>query len=345
MSEFPSVVVNGDAVERGNSHGEQLRERIHATRDFYRDIFRMPEADVRERAAQFAQQIRAFNSDYADEIEGIAAAAKIEPHWIYAMNSRTELLSLTPAGGLTECTSLYFRPTSIQGQTWDWGKRLQELLVVMRIEQPDGHAIQMIAEPGIIGKIGMNSAGIGTCLNLLRIGQLSVGVPVHIMLRAILDSRSHAEARQVVERAAGGKASNILVGDGNGNGFAAEFAADRVLFHEPDGATVTHTNHYLKEPGLDESEFDLSSSRCRLDVANQRVDGLSDYGFDQMVGVLSDRSRGPLSILRRYLPHEMVEHIGTVCTVIMELAEGRFHVRPGNDASTPFQVFEVATSQ
>lgn len=342
MTEFPTVLVSGDAVQRGKSHGEQLRERIHATRDFYRDVFCMPDDQIRETAGQFAQQIREFNSAYADEIEGIAAAANIEPHWIYAMNSRTELLSLKPAGGLTECTSLYFRPTSIQGQTWDWGKRLEELLVVMRIEQPDNHVIQMIAEPGIIGKIGMNSAGIGTCLNLLRIGQLSVGVPVHIMLRAILDSRSIAEARQVVERATGGKASNILVGDGQGNCFAAEFAGERVLFHEPDGACVTHTNHYLKEPGIDEAEFDLSSSRCRIEVANERVSGLSDHGFDQMANILSDRSKGPLSILRKYLPDDMVEHVGTVCTVIMELAGGRFHVRPGNDAATAFQVFDVS---
>ncbi len=341
MSEFPLVRISGDARQRGASHGEQLRERIAETREFYRDIFQLPEEDVRDRAGQFAEKIRSFNSDYADEIEAIADAAKIERHWIYALNSRTELLSLKPANGLTECTSLYFRPTSIQGQTWDWGKRLEELVVVMRIERPDGHVIQMIAEPGIIGKVGMSSAGIGTCLNLLRIGKLSPGIPVHIILRAILDCGSHAEARSIVQTATGGKASNILVGDANGQCFSAEFAGNGTLLHEPDAACVTHTNHYLVQDGLDDPDFDLASSRCRIEVADALVSELSDHSVEQMKNILSDRSRGPLSILRRYLPDETVEHIGTVCTVIMELSDRKLHVRRGNDASVPFQAFDV----
>ena len=116
-----TVHIEGKARERGTSHGEQLREQIHATKEFYARVFGMPERDVFSRAQLFARVIREFNDDYAIEIESMARAANIDPRWIYALNSRTELLSLKPADSLNECTALYFRPTSILGQTWDWG--------------------------------------------------------------------------------------------------------------------------------------------------------------------------------------------------------------------------------
>ncbi len=36
-------------------------------------------------------------------------------------------------------------------------------------EISENHIIQMLTEPGIIGKIGLISHGIGTCLNILMI--------------------------------------------------------------------------------------------------------------------------------------------------------------------------------
>ncbi len=336
------VLVEGDARQRGTSHGEQLRERIHETKAFYADIFGMKQDAVFARAEQFRAVIRAYNDDYAEEIEGIAEAADIDPRWIYALNSRTELLSLKPAANINECTALYFRPSSILGQTWDWSRRMEELIVLMRIRRPDGHTIGMIAEPGIIGKIGMNSAGLGTCLNLLRIGPLDVGVPVHIVLRAILDSRSIDEARKAVARAGDGKASNILVGDGNGQCMDVEFAGKRQDIHDPPFHVVSHTNHFLVEPGRDDPQVDLNSSLCRYKVASERGESLTSFGVGDMAAILSDQSESNFPILRDYADDDLVGQIGTVCTVIMELAAGVIHVRTGNDPADEMAAYEVA---
>jgi isopenicillin-N N-acyltransferase-like protein len=336
------VLVEGDARQRGTSHGEQLRERIHQTVAFYAEIFRMKQNTVFARAEQFRAAIRDYNDQYAEEIEGIAEAADIDPHWIFAINSRTELLSLTPAAGINECTALYFRPSSILGQTWDWEQRMQELIVLMSIRQPDGHTIRMIAEPGMIGKIGMNSAGIGTCLNLLRTGPLDVGVPVHIVLRAILDSRSIEEARNEVTRAGGGKASNILAGDGHGQCLNVEFAGERQYFHDPPLDVVTHTNHFLVEPGSDDPLMDLSSSLCRYKVASKLSESLTSFAVGDMTAILSDRSESDFPILRDYVDDDLIGQVGTVCTVIMELVAGTIHVRTGNDLEAEVVAYEVA---
>ncbi len=302
----------------------------------------MREREVFDRAQQFRMAIRDFNVEYGTEIEAIAEAADIHPLWIYALNSRTELLALGAAAKVNECTALYFRKTSILGQNWDWGQRMEDLTVLMRIERPDGHVIRMIAEPGIIGKIGMNSAGVGACLNLLRCRETpDVGVPVHVVLRSILDANSLAEARQSVAAAGGGKASNILAGDCDGNFFDVEFAGRRTLFHDSEGDVVRHTNHYLCESSLDSPVVDLSNSRCRFDVAEQRSASLTAFGVDQMANVLSDQSDAEFPILRGYVPDDVVQEVGTVCTIAMELAEGRLHIRKGNDAADPLIEYTV----
>jgi isopenicillin-N N-acyltransferase-like protein len=43
-------------------------------------------------------------------------------------------------------------------------------MFVQKIIRPDGHQLIQLTEPGILGKIGMNSAGVGVCLNILAAG-------------------------------------------------------------------------------------------------------------------------------------------------------------------------------
>ena len=335
------VLVEGNARQRGTSHGEQLRESIRETQAFYADLFAMKQDVVFSQAERFRAAIRDYNDNYAEEIDGIAHAARIDPRWVYALNARTELLSLKPAIDVNECTALYFRPSSILGQTWDWSQRMEELIVLMRIRRPTAPAVCMIAEPGIIGKIGMNSAGLGTCLNLLRIGPLDVGVPVHIVLRAVLDSRSIDDACNEVRRAGNGKASNILVGDANGQCLDVEFAGKRQDLYDSFADVVTHTNHFLVKSGCDEPQIDLNSSFCRYEVACKHGESLTSFGVTEMTAILSDQSVSDFPILRNYERHDLVGKIGTVCTLVMELAAGRIHVRMGNDPTGKMSSYEV----
>ena len=217
----------------------------------------------------------------------------------------------------------------------------QVALGLHRIRRPTAPAVCMIAEPGIIGKIGMNSAGLGTCLNLLRIGPLDVGVPVHIVLRAVLDSRSIDDACNEVRRAGNGKASNILVGDANGQCLDVEFAGKRQDLYDSFADVVTHTNHFLVKSGCDEPQIDLNSSFCRYEVACKHGESLTSFGVTEMTAILSDQSVSDFPILRNYERHDLVGKIGTVCTLVMELAAGRIHVRMGNDPTGKMSSYEV----
>ena len=325
---FPEIIISGTPEERGSAHGEALSSKIEAAIDYYATIFKKSSEEIFDRAKHFRHVIHEYNPAYCEEIEGIAAGANIkEPLWIYALNSRSEILALDASSN--ECTSLCFRPTALLGQTWDWGRPLERLVTLMQINVSEDHTIQMLTEPGIIGKIGMNSQGIGVCLNILLIDKPLDGVPIHIVLRSILEARTIEEARAAIQRSGYGKASNIIFGDKAGNFSYVEFAGDESFMTQPKEPFVVHTNHYLARP-INPDNDDFRNSYTRFRTAKDKASALSHYTIDEMKAILSDRSDSEHPIWSAYKADDDLLEEGTVATIIMDLREQRLHVRKGN---------------
>jgi isopenicillin-N N-acyltransferase-like protein len=206
---FREVSLAGNSMERGSAHGEQLRDEIGETLDYYRRLFGLGDAELQQQAREFAGIIEAFNPDYAEEIEAIARAADTQPLYIHALNSRSEIFNNLD---VAECTAVMNCADALLAQNWDWSETLESLVVLMSMEGEGGHRIVTLTEPGIIGKIGMNNAGLGVCLNILKTDSKLRGLPVHVLLRAVLDCRSMAEARDLLDSNRVGKASHVLIG-------------------------------------------------------------------------------------------------------------------------------------
>lgn len=324
---YREVVVSGDARERGLAHGDALGPEIESAIDFYAGVFGFPDAEVCGYSKHFRDRINDFDPAYGEEIEGIAAGAGVDPLWVYALNSRSELMSLGKRHHVNECTALYFRPTAMLGQNWDWAQALERLACLLRIDKPD-RWVYMLTEPGIIGKIGMNSYGLGTCLNFLTINKPMDGVPVHIVLRAILDCASMEQAKAVVKRAGLGRAGNVLIGCAQGACHNIEFAGDEFFIVEPDGDVMVHTNHCV---GADMHPVeDFPSSYARYEVADREAAALQSFTVSDMSRILSDRSDPVLPIYRAYVPDPELGAMGTVCSIVMDLPRRRVYFRSGN---------------
>jgi len=335
LNQFPQITISGSASERGLQHGTELRDAIIKTIEFYRSIFKLPEAEILQHAAYFQGLIKTFNPEYLVEINAIAKGADVDPLWIVALNSRTEILSQTGVFA-NECTAMCFVEQSILGQTWDWGLALEPLTVLMTMIQPDGHKIRMITEPGIIGKIGMNSIRLGVCLNILTLGKKLDGLPIHILLRAVLDCRSLNDARVLLERHASGKASNLIVADANGNGFDMEFCGDDCYFPQPNKGVLLHTNHYLGASINSPQNPDFFSSFARFDRATALLETSSERSVAAMCNILSDDSDVQLPIYRDYVEDASVHELGTVCSIVMSLTDQTMMVRKGKGQDAQF---------
>ena len=176
MSGFPIIDVQGTPYECGLQYGQQAADLIAHAADVYEQIFHFYSGDtraqVREKALAYLPYIERFDADIAQELHGIADGSSVELADILALNARTELMSSVPMRG--ECTVFGVLSPATQAenkvilaQNWDWLEATAELPVLLRIQQPGKATVLALAEAGQVGKIGMNSAGFGVCLNWL----------------------------------------------------------------------------------------------------------------------------------------------------------------------------------
>jgi len=242
-----------------------------------------------------------------------------------------------------ECTSLAFKSQRIIGQNWDWDMEMEELAVILDIETDTGHRIITMTEPGMIGKIGMNNHGVGVCLNFMSIENYTPGgVPLHVLLRAILESESVAVAGRVITSTSAGKVCNILVADKSGNIEDFEIAGTE-YFSIPVGDLFVHTNHFLTKVDYDLKLFPNSLGRYRR--ASELVATFPDPSIESMKTILKDRGDENAPICRKRFSHPWLtdDTSITVTTVIMDLGRRQLHITRGNPFDNPFSVFSLSS--
>jgi isopenicillin-N N-acyltransferase-like protein len=305
--------------------------------DFYKKQFLQPEDRILEIAGRFRKATGAFRRDLYLEIETLAAAAEVDPLWIYALNGRTELLNINP----NECTSLAFKKQGLIGQNWDWDSAVEELALILDIEKEDNHRIITMTEPGMIGKIGMNNCGLGVCLNFLSIDDYRPhGVPLHVLLRSILECKSVGEALDLIRPHLPGKVGNILMSDRSGAIEDIELAGDE--FHSaPVDDLFVHTNHFLSEVDYDPRFFPNTLGRYQR--ARELLTLMNHPSVEAMKDVLKDRNDEHNPICRRRFSHPLLtdDTAITVTTAIMDLKNLQFHITRGNPFDNPFTAFSL----
>ena len=131
------VKLRGSPRDIGLQHGRELAEPIAACIEVYRAVFGRSEEAVEAAAKHFETVTRNFAPKLAEEIDGIAEGSGQPIYWIYALNARSELVSMAAP----ECTAVYLAKAGVLGQTWDWIDRLEDLFVVLEIEHEDGHRL------------------------------------------------------------------------------------------------------------------------------------------------------------------------------------------------------------
>ena len=360
MENLPFIGIEGDDGRSiGLCHGKKLRDRVRRTWKWYERLFMSIGANtkmLRSFGARFMNVIREFDKRYSDEIEGIAKGCGLEPYAIYCLNARTEIslqLLQRYSEMPSECTSAFSPKTGILAQNWDWDEDLEKLAVISEIRTKE-HAILTMHEPGMLAKTGMNSNGIGVCLNALHIpkewkkGDLN-GVPVHVLLRAILDCKSYDDVRTLLlKRAKIGTSAHILLGCKDGRHDMIEFAGSLVDFIRASKHTMAlHTNHYLRCESLaNDSKYgfpvdapaDSSSSRARFLRGKKLIEKLKDEADVPAMKALLRDDTGKFPICREMIPSSSksgglasaLGRIGTVCSVVMDLKTLTMYITKGS---------------
>lgn len=220
------------------------------------------------------------------------------------------------------CTALSWKTDneSFLAQNWDWQLEQAENLVRLRIRSKSKPSIDMISEAGIIGKIGLNSAGVGVCLNAIRARGVDFQkLPCHLALRACLDSNSRSEAMEVISNAGVASSCHILLADPTGGVGLECSCRDLVKIAMDIDGIIRHTNHYITDHPFVEERIDLPDTVQRL----QRItDLVSSHharpSTEAITSMLKDEQNCPVSICRAQIEPSLS---ATLFSIVMRLSE------------------------
>lgn len=342
MELFPVVELYGGAEEVGFQHGALLSKRIERTFSYYQKLLsRFSSAELQRYAAQFKREIEAFCPQFVREIEAMAEGASIEPWKLYVLNARTEIHRSTKVP--TECTSLFFHQSKLLGENWDWDHALEPLAVVLKITRGDGHKILTITEPGVVGKIGLNSAGIGVALNILKCKARTGKIPVHVLLRSVLECGSIDEALEMLRNAPRATMSNLMLADDTGRCFNVELAGGLIDELKSGSLVTIHTNHYIgcatapDRAGSDSSfaRYERASELVKDVRVLRKLEDKSE-ALSVMKEILLDQENSALPICRPFEYDSDGQEIGTLTSVVMDLERREIHMTKGAPTTNPF---------
>lgn len=283
MSGFPHpspaliTIAAESARERGVQRGQASRVALGSAWQVYADLFAaggIGAERVEREALASLEAVRGWLPDLAAEIQGTADGAGLPVWQVAALNARTEILSLAAGRLPGECSTVISTlPGRVfSAQTWDWHEELAGAWHLQTVTHSGGRFTGM-TEYGILGKIGVNSFGVGVHLNVLGHREDAPGaVPVHVAAAAVLYlARTLEEAVDLLTAAPVTTSSCISVVTPRGA---------RMVELSPAGAQVIggsgdyllHTNHFLAPvPAAGEkSELYQPDSGQRMELLQRR---------------------------------------------------------------------------
>lgn len=322
-----TIELYGSSFDIGLKHGELGKMEVHRSLETYEKLFKsyasLSWKKAKELALYHLDAIHSYRPEYVTEMEGIARGAGVDFEDILAINTRSEIaLTNAPDG----CTSLAItEPRTSKtwlAQNWDWKGEQSAALLFLKINQQDKPNIQMITEGGIIGKIGCNDAGVGVCLNAITTNTLEKKVPIHLGLRAILDSCSFEKAVSCVNNNQMASPAHFLIASREKKIVSLEVSPIYTAQLDTTNGMLVHTNHIcssvLKEVVTDSPKED---SFQRLTVIEKLLSSLDrNAGAADIFSVLSNHENYPDSICRHDNPKRVAhENMETVFSIAMDL--------------------------
>jgi isopenicillin-N N-acyltransferase like protein len=299
--------------------------------------------DLQQIGSEVMPAIAAFSSDSADEITGIAAGAGLPVWQVAVLNARTEVLGRCRAAGRGECSTIVAvgdaETPMVAVQTWDWHEEMSDGWLVWTIEHPDGSRVHTLTEFGILGKIGVNSRGLGVMMNLLHHERdgTGVAVPVHVLARSILDRATDLNQALNMIASASASASVALT-------VVAAQGADKVALTAEvhpggpgyllpdDRGVLVHTNHFLTVPGAwgDRENVIGPDSFFRYELLRQRMQHITPRSSADLIGALSSHFGGGGALCcHPDTDSELGARYATLATVTIDVAAGGMTVQAG----------------
>ncbi len=341
------VDASGSPRELGRVHGEELRSVIatgiglwidkveahsHMKGDDFVASF-LGATDfvpaIERHAPEQLAEVRGIAEGSGQSFDVILAYQMMDEEWAYrvalARLRRASVEACSAVGVLRDGSSLV-------AQNMDLPSHYDGTQTLLRLRPDDGPAVMVFTPAGMIGTTGLNSSGVGVCVNaMFQVRHVSSGLPVGFVLRAMLRKRTAVEAIELLKSLPHATGQNYVVGDPTS---IADYEASPGEVREVPvkNRQVAHTNHPLVNTDRDPDERDDPDSTTveRLEKLGADLSHLGgNVTADDVQRTLSDRSV-PVCVPRG-------SSWMTLGSLVMELAAHPvLHYAPGPPADTPY---------
>lgn len=373
-----TVRCTGSTYQIGLAHGTAVAAQIHKNvatyTAFFDETVGITWAEARARAVdQFAARLERAYPAILEEMQGIADGANgasgvggsLTRDDVLTLNVRSEIALTNYTDGCTSLSQVASEDDAknvFLAQNWDWLEELHEGMVSFDISPAEGEGVDrlvFLGEAGIVGKIGMNSAGFGLCMNAIRScaqGTEDRHLPVHVMSRRLLQyATSFDDALAILSEFSVASCINLMLADKSGKHADMEcspYGHARIHATEEGGngaGFVAHTNHLYgtaaggRPARLVDHPADNSFARLAQMQKLTKEDAVAGVpvSFESLRGRLSDLEGAPYAICRSRPPGAVgMERMVTLCTILMELTTGQGRVSIGRPCEKDIPVIE-----
>lgn len=341
------LILSGSSYEIGVKHGEKAKKKIINSLETYEKMFSeyasISWGEAIKKAQLHIGAIEKYNHRYLEEMDGIGKGAGVTFEDILALNARSEIaLTNAPDG----CTSFALTKPKTEktwlAQNWDWRGSQIDSLVYVQIEQKNLPTIKMVTEAGIIGKIGCNSAGIGVCLNALVTNVWEAKVPIHLGLRAVLESQTLAEAVGRVKKNQMASPAHFLVASDKEGIVSLEVSPVLTEQLHTINGVLAHTNHLCSLKMINRIKEDpIADSMDRLTTISELLSQIDKRNITEMdlFQILSNHDGYPSSICRHVSSEqENIARSETVFSIVMNLSDRKLSWIEGKPCEHDFKM-------
>jgi isopenicillin-N N-acyltransferase-like protein len=286
------VFLGGSPRQRGQAYGESLRAEIAGAVDTWRGSLAAatgehPDGYIRDflAAVDFEPAIERWTPGLLDEVRGLAEGTGLDFDTIYAFQLVDEewvFRRNRVAPALAErCSSFGVAVPGVAplvAQNLDLPSDFDGLQVLLRVEEDDRQCL-LPTYAGVIGLNGLNSDGVGVCVNTLsQLNARPDGLPVAFMLRGLLRQSDRAGTDAFINEVLHASGQNYVVGTREGVD-DYECSAGQVARFMPGAERVAHANHPLVN--ADRWEAEGSAPIAGLDGSIRRYEYLREELLEQ----------------------------------------------------------------
>jgi isopenicillin-N N-acyltransferase-like protein len=296
---------------------------------------RMSEREALRAASEYAPLLERHVPELVEEVAGIAAGADLpfERALFLQVATEIELRAAQPGDGCSGLGGLDRDGAAVIAQNWDQPATSRGLQAIVRLTPPDGRpALCFFGWPGVVGYIGVNSAGVANVNLQLYSRRRPFGVPGYFVTRKLLSFATLDEGLAWLAEVPTGSTAGYVVGDRTGRVATLELAENGARCVT--GRAVAHTNHFhdAEWTGIDDAQAVLPDSYPRLGRLRHALEANGDVEA-AVKAALSDHEGYPSSVCR----HEP-DGLQTVASIVIRTGVPELRVAAGNPCTHAYDV-------